>query len=50
MPYQQYEFIKLSAQQEHDLQMQISAHRDEALQSRADFPIRHAERYRRYLR
>lgn len=48
MPYQQYDFIKLSSDQERDLVLQIQKHRDEALQARAEFPLRHAERVRRY--
>ena len=44
-----YDFVKLSATQERDLSAQVERHREEALQSRADFPFRHAERYRRFL-
>lgn len=49
MPYVQYDFLTLSADQEQRLTRQIQEHRDEALLARADFPIRHAERYRRFL-
>ncbi len=49
MPYVQYDFLKLSDGQEQRLAIQIQEHRDEALFARADFPIRHAERYRRFL-
>ena len=45
----QYEFIKLPASQESSLQAQVIRHRDEALLSRGDFEIRHAERYCRFL-
>jgi len=48
MPPQQ-NFLKLSAVQERNLLEQVMRHRDEALEARADFPLRHAERYRRYL-
>lgn len=47
--YDPYEFIKLNATQEKDLTVLVTKHRDEALQARAEFPIRHSERYRRYL-
>lgn len=49
MALTQYNFLKLSATQERNLTAQVIEHRDEALVARADFPIRHAERYRRYL-
>lgn len=44
-----YNFLKLSATQEMNLQTQVIDHRAEAMQARSDFPVRHAERYRRYL-
>lgn len=44
-----YNFVTLSATQERNLTQQVIEHRDEALQARADFPLRHADRYRRYL-
>lgn len=47
--YNAYEFIRLSANQEQRLVKQVQRHRDEAMQARGDFPLRHAERYRRYL-
>lgn len=43
------EFIRLSAAQESRLQRQVIQHRDEAIIARGDFPIRHSDRYRRYL-
>lgn len=49
MSYTQYEFLKLSGSQEQRLTAQVEKHRDEALLARADFPIRHSERYRRFL-
>lgn len=49
MAFAQFEFIKLSATQERNLTTQVITHRDEALQARADFPLRHADRYRRFL-
>lgn len=49
MAYVQYDFLHLSGSQEQRLTAQVEEHRDEALLARADFPIRHAERYRRFL-
>ena len=43
------DFLSLSAAQERRLLQQMEENRDEALLARADFPVRHAERYRRYL-
>lgn len=45
----QYNFRTLDAIQEANLTDQVTRHRDEATQARADFPVRHSERYRRYL-
>jgi hypothetical protein len=47
--YQPYDFLRLSADEETRLTKQIQDHRDEAMQARADWPVRHAERYQRYL-
>ena len=49
MAYVQYDFLKLDNRQESKVTAQIQTHRDEALLARADFPIRHAERMRRFL-
>mgnify|MGYP001563935712 CR=1 FL=1 len=49
MSYVQFDFLELSGSEEQRLTTQVEKHRDEALLARADFPIRHAERYRRFL-
>ena len=49
MPLTPYNFIKLSQTQESNLTAQVIQHREEALQARGDFPLRHADRYRRFL-
>ena len=41
--------VKLSASQEHKLLRQIRKNYDSGLNSRGNFPTRHAERYQRYL-
>jgi hypothetical protein len=45
----QYPQVKLSEGQLSALTEQIISHREEALNSRADFPLRHSDRYKRFL-
>ena len=47
-PTGQSQFLTLSDHQYSQLTAQVRKHRDEALVARADFPVRHADRYRRY--
>jgi hypothetical protein len=42
-------FIRLSDHQFSQLTAQVIKHRNDALASRSDFPIRHSDRYRRFL-
>lgn len=49
MPQTLYNFVELSSEQERKLTEQVLQHKDEALLARGDFPLRHADRYRRYL-
>lgn len=42
-------FLDLSEAQISDLTAQVEDHKDEAMASRGDFDLRHADRYRRFL-
>src|SRR6185436_8911355 len=49
MPPATEQMLRLEDAQVSRLTRQVQEHRDEALQARGDFPVRHADRYRRFL-